>query len=866
EGKVTYHDTGKPAENIKLFAASLDLRISNSDIIKSDRNGRYMITNLESGIYHVTIVQEEMFPDLTAIPVEHVAVEPGNTVQNIDLQLIKGGIITGRIYDTDTREPLPGIRVTAQTAEMNSRLTFGKALTDEKGEYRIRSAPGIVKVYPHSPFGYEYANIKADIEVIEGKTLDDVDFHFKKGLVLTGMVLSSEGNPLQGVVVSSRPFSDWRGTVISGDEGNFTLTGLKDGGMLLIDAEHKEQRLRSKADFKIHAGTEIEIHLEPYETATIEGRVVDEHDKPLSNVNIKLSKSEEDPRPASGVLSISSVIVAITDDSGNYRVDNLIPGIDRHYLSAEADGYKYESIFFLRDLKSGLQHLDDTVLEKETAERWLEGIVADSYGNPVTGARINIQGYYPLKQTYTDASGYYRFDSLKRIVERNFALDHSNYGHYRFENVATNAIRNITLVKPEYHLSGRVVDTDGEPAMGTRVSIEPQMRDSGFVYIGKQTDIDGRFCFDNMIDNRVTLSFYHHEKSLSKRLENVETNRDDLTFILEKFDRSRTDFPVWEFDQRRITILEDGNSPELNCSQWIQGEPVKIKNLLGNVVVLDFWTSGYSKSVEGLEIMKALTKEYSEKGLIIIGIHEYTKDITLLKKLLADKEISYTVAVDKQSIIEDSMGETFELYGLTRKKFPNIIIDRDGSIIRDVYERSLLVQIEMLFNNKTSSSPLPKQATGTGKTMSDDNIWHFGWNEGMAKAQREKKPVIVQFDMKKDGIWRNAINDSLYQTPDIRKRLESEWICILLDVAEQRKTATYQGRTFSYRDLLRFFRSDTSATHVFFNKTGEPVQSVLSYVLRGNKEHIDLILDYMRDELYEKDITFHEYLKEFKPL
>jgi hypothetical protein len=117
-------------------------------------SGRYVISNLEPGIYSISInapgyVQEfnaastdADAPNLNAAPSLY---RPGDSVT---LRVVKGGVITGRVIDADGN-PLVGARVTA----VRLRDITGRALqrsnpvrerrTDDRGIYRLYGlAPG----------------------------------------------------------------------------------------------------------------------------------------------------------------------------------------------------------------------------------------------------------------------------------------------------------------------------------------------------------------------------------------------------------------------------------------------------------------------------------------------------------------------------------------------------------------------------------------------------------------------------------------------------------------------------------------------------------------------------------------------------
>jgi len=215
EGRITFGDTGKPAKNIGVQTQGLHPTPGWGET-KTDENGYYVFTNLPSGNYNVFI---EDLPDWTAVAREYIKVTEGQTVKNVDLKLVKGGFITGRVTDKDTGEPIPNVAIGFyDAARPESQAAMHSASSDENGYYRFRAAPGRAKVYASYsvPKGYQQVGqVEKYVNVVEGETLSGVDFQFQKGIELTGTVVTFDGNPVVGVKITGGLFgpeyaiSDW---------------------------------------------------------------------------------------------------------------------------------------------------------------------------------------------------------------------------------------------------------------------------------------------------------------------------------------------------------------------------------------------------------------------------------------------------------------------------------------------------------------------------------------------------------------------------------------------------------------------------------------------------------------------------------
>lgn len=85
-------------------------------------------------------------------------------------------------------------------------------------------------------------------------------------------------------------------------------------------------------------------------------------------------------------------------------------------------------------------------------------------------------------------------------------------------------------------------------------------------------------------------------------------------------------------------------------SRWINSEPLKMEQLKGKVVLVDFWTYTCINCIRTLPYLKEWDKKYRNQGLIIVGVHtpefEFEKKYENVLKAVNDYQIKYAVAQD----------------------------------------------------------------------------------------------------------------------------------------------------------------------------------------------------------------------------
>ncbi len=88
----------------------------------------------------------------------------------------------------------------------------------------------------------------------------------------------------------------------------------------------------------------------------------------------------------------------------------------------------------------------------------------------------------------------------------------------------------------------------------------------------------------------------------------------------------------------------------VGISGWLNSEPLKLADLKGKVVLVDFWTYTCINCIRTLPYLTMWHDKYSNEGLVIIGAHspefDFEKDLENVKKAVAKYSIKYPVALD----------------------------------------------------------------------------------------------------------------------------------------------------------------------------------------------------------------------------
>lgn len=268
-GRVTL--AGRPARDVPLVLMPGEWVVQKEPVARgsTDEEGRYKLTDVPPGRYRlVTVTPGYLSAAAGASETEQgmaVNVSAGDELKDVDFELVRGGVVTGRVTDADGRpavEEVVTLILADERERKEKRARPFQAETDDRGVYRAWGVmPGRYLVYagrsrednfrPGSgdagafypqtfyPSAAEESQARP-VEVASGGETGDVDITLSKltrTFAARGRVLDEEGRALAGteVVVGSmveggRRFYGSVSTASKTDErGEFTLRGLTPG-------------------------------------------------------------------------------------------------------------------------------------------------------------------------------------------------------------------------------------------------------------------------------------------------------------------------------------------------------------------------------------------------------------------------------------------------------------------------------------------------------------------------------------------------------------------------------------------------------------------------------------------------------------
>ena len=140
---------------------------------------------------------------------------------------------------------------------------------------------------------------------------------------------------------------------------------------------------------------------------------------------------------------------------------------------------------------------------------------------------------------------------------------------------------------------------------------------------------------------------------------------------------------------------------------------------------------------------------------------------------------------------------------------------------------------------------------------SDSSSW-IGFDQGMDNAKKENKSVLVDFYT--DWChWCKVMDEKTFNESKVKEKLEQRFVTVRLNAEDAKATATYKGEAYTNVQLTQAFDVTGFPTLAFLDSNGEIITTVPGYVPAETFIHI---LDFIDQKLYEKNVSFDDFVKQ----
>ena len=192
-------------------------------------------------------------------------------------------------------------------------------------------------------------------------------------------------------------------------------------------------------------------------------------------------------------------------------------------------------------------------------------------------------------------------------------------------------------------------------------------------------------------------------------------------------------------------------APEISgIAAWINSNALKISDLKGKVVVIDFWTYSCINCLRTLPYITSWYDKYKDDGLVVIGVHSpefsFEKQKDNVQKAVSDNNIHYPVAMDND----------LTTWGNFKNQYwpATYFIDRNGNVRHTHFGEGMYTEDETVIrqliieNGSKLNSSVNKVTDATFNTkQSPETYINYSRGQNFANVNEFKQNQSVNYTL-----------------------------------------------------------------------------------------------------------------------
>jgi protocatechuate 3,4-dioxygenase beta subunit len=474
KGIVRNRADGRPMPDIRVVAVPMMAWPSPEEQFRSVAavsagDGGFRIGGLPAIRYTIQLEPPVRgMAEWVAEPVD-VSLAAGETIDGVELELMKGGVLEVLVTDSTTGKPIDNAEILVTDSERQQYPSL-ESCTDSTGVARFRVLPGdhAVQTVDAGTYNRQWHD---QISVADGQTRQ-----FVLALIpyskIAGVVRDPDGNPLKGVELGVSGSGLTESSVVTDANGRFELSWVAGDIDIntptgLIVARDAERNLATAVQIDSQTRS-LNLKLEPGVTLT--GRILSFEGTPLVNAAVVVLLHESD---AFFDANLQWTFTAAAN--GSFEVKAL-PAGQQYEIRAYAKGHG-DGVVLVDNQSVSNNHFDVGTIKPPRANLSVSGVVVDSDGLPVTGVDVAYcrKNGRPVSLpetpfSRTDSEGKFTINGVWEGPIHLAVLSHS--GFHIFADLDTHGGATDVKIVAAGHSSAGRSQADG----GEQVSLLPDWR------------------------------------------------------------------------------------------------------------------------------------------------------------------------------------------------------------------------------------------------------------------------------------------------------------------------------------------------------------------------------------------------------
>ena len=179
------------------------------------------------------------------------------------------------------------------------------------------------------------------------------------------------------------------------------------------------------------------------------------------------------------------------------------------------------------------------------------------------------------------------------------------------------------------------------------------------------------------------------------------------------------------------------------------------------------------------------------------------------------------------------------------------------TISRSALTLLLLASLAIVGPSCARDETAREQNSPSGRQQKDLPTKWLAFDDGLAKARTENKPIFVEF-YAEWCIFCKKFQKETIEDQKVAKMLAEKFVYVRLNAESLESRVRYRGKSLSNVELAQAFGINSYPSLVFLDSKGKPI-TMLSGFLPPHQ--FMPVLDYIDQKCYETQISFRQFAK-----
>ena len=179
------------------------------------------------------------------------------------------------------------------------------------------------------------------------------------------------------------------------------------------------------------------------------------------------------------------------------------------------------------------------------------------------------------------------------------------------------------------------------------------------------------------------------------------------------------------------------------------------------------------------------------------------------------------------------------------------------TILRSAITLLLLASIALVGPSCARDETATEQATSSERQEKDLPTKWLAFDDGLAKARTENKPIFVEF-FAEWCIFCKKFQKETIKDHKVARMLSENFVYVRLNAEDSESHVRYRGKSLSNVELGQAFGINSYPSLVFLDSKGKPITMLSGFV---PPHQFMPVLDYIDQKCYETQISFRQFAK-----